>query len=80
MKAVTITGNTFNKIGDRIIRFGDVGANTQITIKNNTATDSGDDGNEVIKATTLASGITYDITANNWGAGKIVANTEFNDK
>ncbi len=66
-KAVVITGNTFANIGDRIIRFGSVGADTQITIKNNTATNSGDSNGEVIKAQSLAAGVTYDISGNNWG-------------
>lgn len=75
-KAVVITGNTFANIGDRIIRFGDVGADTQITIKNNTATDSGDSSGQVMKAQSLAAGVTYDISGNNWGEGKTVANPE----
>ena len=77
---VVITNNTFSSIGDRIIRFNNVGADTQITIKNNTATNSGDVNKEVIKATSLASGIKYDISGNSWGEGKTVANTEFADK
>ena len=79
-KAVVITGNTFANIGDRIIRFGDVGADTQITIKNNTATDSGNSSGEVMKAQSLAEGVTYDISGNNWGEGKTVANTELIDR
>ena len=79
-KAVVITGNTFANIGDRIIRFGDVGADTQITIKNNTATNSGDSSGEVMKAQSLAAGVTYDIRGNNWGEGKTVANTELIDR
>ena len=77
---VVITDNVFNNIGDRIIRFNNVGADTQITIKYNTATNSGDTAGEVIKATSLADGIKYDISGNNWGNGKTVANTEFADK
>ena len=79
-KAVVITGNTFANIGDRIIRFGDVGADTQITIKDNRATNSGDSAGEVIKAQSLAAGVTYDISGNNWGEGKTVANTELMDR
>lgn len=79
-KAVVITGNTFANIGDRIIRFGSVGADTQITIINNTATDSGDSSGEVMKAQSLAAGVTYDISGNNWGEGKTVANTELIDR
>ena len=78
-KAVVITGNTFANIGDRIIRFNDVGADTQLTIKNNTATNSGDSDGQVIKATSLAVGITYDISNNNWGEGKTIANDELKD-
>lgn len=78
-KAVVITGNTFANISDRIIRFGKVGADTQITIQNNTATDSGDTDGEVIKAESLAKGVTYTISNNNWGEGKTVANEEFKD-
>ena len=79
-KAVVITGNTFENITDRIIRFGSVGADTQITIKNNTATDSGDSSGEVMKAQSLAEGVTYNISGNNWGEGKTVANTELRDR
>lgn len=78
-KAVVITGNTFANIGDRIIRFGNVGADTQITIMNNSATNSGDSNGEVIKAQSLAEGVAYNISGNNWGAGRKVANTEFKD-
>ena len=79
-KAVVITDNTFANIGDRIIRFGDVGADTQITIKDNTATNSGDSSGEVMKAQSLAEGVTYNISGNNWGEGKTVANTELTDR
>ena len=77
---VVIAGNTFTNIGDRIIRFNNVGADTQITIKNNTATNSGDTAGEVIKATSLAAGIKYDISDNDWGDNTKVANPEFADK
>ena len=79
-KAVVITGNTFSKIGDRIIRFGDVASDTQITIKNNTATNSGDSSGQIMKAQSLAEGVTYDISGNNWGEGKTVANPELADR
>ena len=79
-KAVVITDNTFANIRDRIIRFGDVGADTQITIKNNTATNSGDSVGEVIKAQSLAGGVTYNISGNNWGEGKTVVNSELKDR
>ena len=79
-KAVVIKGNTFANIGDRIIRFGDVAADTQITIKNNTASNSGDSDGEVMRAQSLAGGVTYDICGNNWGNGKNVANEELKDR
>ena len=77
---VVITGNVFNNINDRIIRFNNVGADTQITIKDNTATNSGDDDGEVIKATRLAAGIKYNISDNDWGDNTRVANPEFANK
>lgn len=77
---VVITDNDFNNIGDRIIRFNNVGADTQITIKNNTATDSGDSSGEVMKAQSLAEGVTYNISGNSWGEGKTVVNPELADR
>ena len=76
---VNLIGNTFDTIGADAIRFDKPGANTQITIKNNTATNIAS-GRYGIRATTLASGITYDIFGNNWGEGKTVANPEFADR
>ena len=75
---VIITGNTFTNIGDRIIRFNKVGAGTQITIIHNTATNSGDANDEVIKATSL-DGVNFNIHDNSWGEGKIVFNDELKD-
>ena len=69
---ITVTGNTFTNMtpakGDRVIlRMGDVGAGAVFTIQNNTATGCDGLGNS-IKVNSLAdSGITYDITENNWG-------------
>ena len=77
---VVITNNTFNNIKDRIIRFNRVGADTQITIKNNKAVDSGNSAREVIKAESLAEGITYDICGNAWGENKSIANDNLKDK
>ncbi len=76
---VTITENYFANIGDRIIRLGDVGSDTQFTINGNTATNSGDNDDEVIKAESLADNVTYDISGNDWGNGTIVCNDELND-
>lgn len=80
LKDVVITNNTFNNIADRVIRFNEIGANSNITIQGNTATNSGDDANEVMKATTIASGVTTSISGNNWGDGAVVANDELKDK
>ena len=77
---VVITGNTFKGIGDRIIRFNNVGMGTTVTITGNTA-----DGNsgkldeatgkrEIVKATTLPENAADSIKAsgNNWGANTVV--------
>ena len=64
--AVVITGNTFKGIGDRIIRFNNVGTGTQITIKDNAVTDAGLATTEAIKATSLAEGLTFDVANNDW--------------
>ena len=78
---VKILSNTFENIGDRIIRLGNVAAGSSFTIKDNVATDSGDEGGQVLKAESLATeGITYDIHNNNWGTDKIVYNPEFIDQ
>ena len=64
---VVITGNTFKNVGDRIIRFNNVGEGTTITISNNTSTNSGDSDGEIIKATALPEGMEVTMTNNNWG-------------
>ena len=64
---VVIIGNTFKDIGDRIIRFNNVGEGTTITISNNTSVNSGDGDGEIIKATTLPEGMEVTMTNNNWG-------------
>ncbi len=69
---ITVTGNTFMNInqakdGRVILRMAGVGAGTVFTIQNNTATEGITLANS-IKVNELAdSGITYDITENNWG-------------
>ena len=77
---VNILSNTFTNIGDRIIRIGNVAAGSSFSISGNVATNSGDAHGEVLKAGTLASGLSYDIHENNWGEGKTVVNPEFRDK
>ena len=84
---VVITGNTFKNIGDRIIRFNNVGMGTTVTITGNTA-----DGNsgkldkatgkrEIVKATTLPVNAADSITAsgNNWGANTVVEGVFIDD-
>lgn len=84
---VVITGNTFKNIGDRIIRFNNVGQGTTVTITGNTA-----DGNsgkldeatgkrEIVKATTLPVNAADSITAsgNNWGANTVVEGVFIDD-
>lgn len=84
---VVITGNTFKDIGDRIIRFNNVGLGTTVTIKDNTA-----DGNsgkldeatgkrEIVKATTLPVNAADSIKAsgNNWGANTVVEGVFIDD-
>ena len=77
---VKILSNTFTNIGDRIIRLGNVAAGSSFSIISNTATNSGTRSGEVLKAETLASGLSYDIHENNWGEGKTVVNPEFRDQ
>ena len=64
---VVITGNTFKNVGDRIIRFNNVGVGTTITISDNTSVNSGDSNGEIIKATTLPVGMEVTMTNDNWG-------------
>lgn len=84
---VVITGNTFKNIGDRIIRFNNVGQGTTVTITDNTA-----DGNsgkldeatgkrEIVKATTLPENAADSIKAsgNDWGANTVVEGVFIDD-
>ena len=69
---ITVTGNIFKNMSTNaakgtILRMGDVGAGAVFVIKNNTATEGITLANS-IKVNSLAdSGITYDISENNWG-------------
>ena len=73
---ITVTGNTFkdmssetdnNQPAGTILRMGEVGAGAVFVIKNNTATENITLANS-IKVNSLADGITYDISGNNWGS------------
>ena len=69
---ITVTGNTFKNMSTNvakgtILRVGDVGAGAVFVIKNNTATEGITLANS-IKVNSLADGITYDISGNNWGS------------
>ena len=77
LKNVVITGNTFNNIGDRVIRFNKIGKDSNITIESNTATNSGDEDREIMKATSIAEGVTTSIKNNTWNG--TVANAELKD-
>ena len=85
--AVVITGNKFKDIGDRIIRFNNVGLGTTVKITGNTA--DGNSGNldeatgkrEIVKATTLPVNAADSITAsgNDWGANTVVEGVFIDD-
>ena len=66
---ITVTGNTFKNMSNAekgtILRMGEVGAGAVLTIKNNTATEGITLANSV-KVNSLADGITYNISGNNW--------------
>ena len=69
---ITVTGNTFKNMSTKadkgtILRMGEVGEGTVFTIKNNTATEGITLANS-IKVNSLADGITYNISGNNWGS------------
>lgn len=84
---VVITGNTFKNIGDRIIRFNNVGLGTTVTITGNTADgysgklDEATGKREIVKATTLPVNAADSITAsgNNWGANTVVEGVFIDD-
>lgn len=68
---VVITGNVFNNIGDRIIRFNKPAAGTVITITKNTAVNSGKDvgGKKEVIAAEIEplDGVTVKMAGNKWG-------------
>ena len=69
---ITVTGNTFKNMSTNaakgtILRMGKVGADAVFTIQNNTATEGITLANS-IKVESLADGITYNISGNNWGS------------
>ena len=68
---ITVTGNTFKNMSTNaakgtILRMGDVSAGAVFTIQNNIATEGITLANS-IKVNSLADGITYNISGNNWG-------------
>ena len=68
---ITVTGNTFKNMSTKadkgtILRMGDVGAGAVFTIQNNIATEGITLANS-IKVNSLAEGITYHISGNDWG-------------
>ena len=78
---VTVTNNTIRDMGNGdgvILRLGAVDAKAALTIKGNTASGTLNfkDG-RAIKVDSLADGITYNISENNWG-GLTASHDEFN--
>ena len=69
---VTVTNNTIRDMGNGdgvILRLGAVDAKAALTIKDNTASGTLNfKGGLAIKADSLADGITYNISRNNWGS------------
>ena len=63
---VVITENEFKNVDDRVIRFNEVGAGSDIIINNNVMEDCGDDAGELIKAASVDSAATVDLEANYW--------------
>lgn len=64
---VVISDNHFENVGNRIIRFNNVGDGTTITITGNTSVNSGDSDGEIIKATTMPDSVNVNMTSNKWG-------------
>ena len=67
---VVITGNNFNNIGNRIIRFNSPAEGTVITITKNTAVNSGknvDGKKEIIAAVDLPESVSVTMAGNKWG-------------
>ena len=65
---VVISDNHFENVGNRIIRFNNVGDGTTITITGNTSVNSGKkDNGEIIKATTMPDSVNVNMTSNTWG-------------
>ena len=75
-----IKNNKFTNGKDRIIRLGEVSSNTQYVIHGNKASNFYDSDKEVMKASSLETGIVYDIANNDWGDGTSVHNNELKDR
>ena len=78
---ITVTGNTFKNMSTNaakgtILRMGEVGAGAVFTIQNNIATEGITLANS-IKVNSLAEGITYHISGNDWG-GLTASHTQLN--
>ena len=73
VKNVVIDDNTFENVADRVIRFGDVAADSNITITNNTViANCGDEDGEVAKASSVATGAVVTISGNDWKGGVLI--------
>ena len=74
---VVIAENKFENVGDRVIRFNNVGAGSDIIINNNVMEDCGDDAGELIKASSVDSAADVDLESNYWD-GKDVSTAVVN--
>ena len=63
---VVITENEFENVNDRVIRFNEVGAGSNIDINNNVMLNSGKSNGEMIAATSVATGVEVDLESNYW--------------
>ena len=63
---VVIAENKFESVGDRVIRFNEVGAGSNIDINNNVMLNSGKSNGEMIAATSVATGVEVDLESNYW--------------
>ena len=74
---IVIEENYINGAGDRAIRFGNIGAESTITVNNNIMVNSGDDSDQLFKAENI-NGATIDLENNYWN-GKDAATAVSNN-
>lgn len=69
--SIVISDNTFANGGDRVFRFGNVGADAVITISGNTITDYSDTDGEILKTQATTVGATLTFTGNTYGGANL---------